>query len=455
MVETTESAEAADRLESALTGRIDPSTLDEIASLAHQVPQAEIARLVHTSTPLQSAMLFRVLTKAEALDVFEDLPPAYQAELIGNLREPEVADIVEGLDPDDRAELFGELPASVASRLMKGLTANERAMTSAVLGYPKSAIGRYMSPEVLAIHEDWTADQAMDVVRSRIDGPETVYLLPVVGPGRVLRGVVSLRNLIAADGDTVIEDMVRDSLSTHAQTDREEAAREFLSHRLIAMPVTDQEDRLVGILTMDDVLDIIDEEDAEDIARGSGSEPLDRSYLSSSILRLVKSRIVWLLVLAISAILTVQVLEVYEDRLDQVVVLALFIPLLTGTGGNTGNQAATTVTRALAVGEVRIRDLGRVIWRELRVGGVLGAVLGALGFIIAGLVYGWPIGLVIGLTLFSVCMMAATVGGLMPIIAKKLGADPAVFSNPFISTFCDATGLIIYFTIATTVLGLR
>src|SRR5699024_10641796 len=193
-----------------------------------------IGRLVHTSTPLQSAMLFRVLTKAEALDVFEDLPPAYQAELIGNLREPEVADIVEGLDPDDRAELFGELPASVASRLRQWLTA-------AVLGYPKSAIGRYMSPEVLALHEDWTAARAMEVVRARIDGPETVYLLPVVGPGRVLRGVVSLRNLIAVDPDTIVEDMVRDSISTHALTDREQAAREFLSHRLIAMPVTDQE----------------------------------------------------------------------------------------------------------------------------------------------------------------------------------------------------------------------
>lgn len=454
MADTTEGTEAADRLESALTGRIDPDTLDEIAALARQVPRAEIGRLVHTSTPLQSAMLFRVLTKEEALDVFEDLPPAYQAELIGNLREPEVADIVEGLDPDDRAELFGELPASVASRLMKGLTPDERSMTSAVLGYPKSAIGRYMSPEVLGIHEDWTAAQAMEVVRARIDGPETVYLLPVVGPGRVLRGVVSLRNLLAAEDDTIIEDMVRDSLSTHALTDREEASREFLSHRLIAMPVTDQEERLVGILTMDDVLDIVDEEDAEDLARGSGTEPLDRSYLSSTIMRLVRSRIVWLLVLAVSAILTVQVLEVYEDRLDQVVVLALFIPLLTGTGGNTGNQAATTVTRALAVGEVRVRDLGRVIWRELRVGAVLGSVLGTLGFVVAALVYGWAIGLVIGLTLLSVCIMAATVGGLMPIIAKKVGADPAVFSNPFISTFCDATGLILYFTIATTVLGL-
>ena len=445
---------AADRLESALSGRVDRSAMDSVADLAQQVPLPELTRLVHTTTPLQSAVLFRVLEKDDALAVFENLTPGYQAELIQNLREPEIADIVDGLDPDDRAELFGELPASVASRLMKGLDAEEREMTTAVLGYPKSAIGRYMSPEVLSLHEDWTAAEAMEVVRARIDGPETVYLLPVVGSGRVLLGVVSLRNLIAAEPEAIVGEMVRESITTQAQTDREEASRTFLSHRLIAMPVVDEENRLVGVLTMDDVLDIVDEEDAEDIARSSGSEPLDRSYLSSTIVRLVKSRIVWLLVLAVSAILTVQVLEVYEDRLDQVVILALFIPLLTGTGGNTGNQAATTVTRALAVGEVRIRDLGKVIWRELRVGALLGAVLGCLGFIVAGLVYSWAIGLVIGLTLLSVCMMAATVGGLMPIIAKRLGADPAVFSNPFISTFCDATGLIIYFTIATTVLGL-
>ena len=297
----------------------------------------------------------------------------------------------------------------------------------------------------------------MEIVRTRIDGPETIYLLPVVSRGRTLTGVVSLRNLLEAEATTPevsMRDLARDAISVHALTDREEAARTFLSHRLIAMPVVDEEDRLIGILTMDDVLDIVDEEDAEDTARSGGSEPLDRSYLSSTILRIVRSRIVWLLVLAVSAILTVQVLEVYEDRLDQVVVLALFIPLLTGTGGNTGNQAATTVTRALAVGEVRIRDLGRVIWRELRVGAVLGSVLGTLGLLVAGLVYGWAIGFVIGLTLLSICIMAATVGGLMPIIAKRVGADPAVFSNPFISTFCDATGLILYFTIATAVLGL-
>lgn len=339
--------------------------------------------------------------------------------------------------------------------MMKGLSHDERTKTSIVLGYPREAIGRYMSPEVLSLHDDWDARRALEVVRERIYEPETVYLLPVLARGRTLAGVVSLRTLVGASPDTPVTELMREPSSVEAMTDREDAARSFLDQRLIAMPVVDAENRLLGILTMDDVLDIIDEEDAEDAARGSGSEPLDRSYMSSTIMQIVKSRIVWLLVLAVSAVLTVQVLDLYEDRLAQVVALALFIPLLTGTGGNAGNQAATTVTRALAVGEVRVRDLMMVMWREVRVGASLGLVLGSLGFLISGAIYGFQLGSVIGLTLLCICTMAASVGGLMPILAKKVGADPAVFSNPFISTFCDATGLIIYFTIATVILRLH
>lgn len=448
--------DAIEQLEDELaTNKLDSSHLDTINSLAKQIPTHELTRLVSTRTPIQSAVLFRVLKKDEALNVFENLPPSYQADLIQTLRGDEVAEIIEGLDPDDRAELFGELPALVVKSMMKGLSYDERAKTTAVLGYPREAIGRYMSPEVLTLHEDWDAARAMEVVRARIDEPETVYLLPVLAPGRILVGVVSLRTLVGAAPDTPITQLMREPSAVEAMTNREDASRSFLDQRLIAMPVVDAENRLLGILTMDDVLDIVDEEDAEDAARGSGSEPLNRSYMSSTILHIVQSRIVWLMVLAISAVLTVQVLDLYEGRLSQVVALALFIPLLTGTGGNAGNQAATTVTRALAVGEVRVRDLPMVLWREARVGASMGLALGCLGFIISGLVYGWPLGAVIGLTLLCICTMAASVGGLMPILAKKIGADPAVFSNPFISTFCDATGLIIYFTIATLVLRLH
>ena len=219
------------------------------------------------------------------------------------------------------------------------------------------------------------------------------------------------------------------------------------------MPIVDSEVRLLGILTVDDAHQILRDAEEEDTARAGGSEPLRRPYLTTSIFLIARSRVVWLLVLAVSALLTVQVLEVFEATLEQMVVLALFIPLLTGTGGNTGSQAATTITRALALGEVRPRDIGRVLLREVRVGTMLGLLLGTLGFALASLVYDVPTGVVIGTTLLCVCAMAATVGGAMPILAKTIRVDPAVFSTPFITTFCDATGLLIYFTIAKAILG--
>lgn len=428
--------------------------LERLAHEAHALPVGDLVYLVRTSDAEQSALLFRVLDKGQALRVFEELAPHQQAELISALRDPQVAQIIEDLDPDDRASLFDELPASVAERLLHGLDADERAMTTTVLGYPRDAIGRYMSPEVIALHPEQSVEQALAHVRAHIDEPETIYLLPVVDGSRKVLGVVGLRRLLAEDGTTRVDDLAHTAVLARAREEREQVARRFLAEKLLAMPIVDGEGRLVGILTIDDAMAIIEEEDAEDSARHGGAEPLSRAYLATPILQIVRSRIVWLVVLAVSAILTVQVLEFFEASLDEVVVLALFIPLLTGTGGNTGNQAATTVTRALAVGEVRVRDLPRVVWRELRIGATLGSVLGTLGLVIAGIFYGLPVGIVMGLTLLAICMMAAVVGGLMPLIAKRIGADPAVFSNPFISTFCDATGLVIYFSIATVVLGL-
>lgn len=442
-------------IESALRrGPHTPEELQALAALARGAGDLELARIIRTTPTGEAAILFRVLPKDTALAVFESLEPGDQAGLLHGLRSDDTAHLIDELDPDDRALLFDELPASVADRLLQGLDPDERRMTTAVLGYPRHAIGRYMSPEVLPVPVGLTAEEAMDRVRARIHDPETIYLLPVVDGTRRLLGVIGLRSLLAAEPDELVRDLMKEPVSARATDAREETARRFLAEKLLAMPIVDDEDRLVGMVTIDDAVGIIEREDARDVARSGGSEPLSRSYLATPIIQIVRSRVVWLVVLAVSAILTVQVLEVYEDRLDQVVVLALFIPLLTGTGGNTGNQAATTVTRALAVGDVQVRDLPRVIWRELRVGLTLGAVLGSLGLVVAGLVYGIGIGFVIGTTLLAVCAMAACVGGVMPIIAKRVGADPAVFSNPFISTFCDATGLIIYFTIATAALGL-
>ncbi|GAA1564525.1 magnesium transporter [Leucobacter aridicollis] len=402
----------------------------------------------------QRAVVFRLLHKDEALDVFEALDPSVQSDLMRGLRDAEVAEIFEGLDPDDRVWLLDELPATLAPKLLHGLSERERRLTSVVLGYPQDSVGRRMTPEYVTTRMDYTVDETLARLRDRIDDAETIYLLPVLDDARHIAGVVSLRDLIAAGPDEIVASIMSEAQSIEATEDAERAARRLTEAGFVALPVVDRERRLVGLLTFDDAMRIIEHEESEDSARQGGVEPLRRPYFTTPIMQLVRSRVVWLLVLAVGATLTVQVLDVFEDTLAEVTVLALFVPLLIGTGGNTGNQAATTVTRALALGDVRARDLAKVLGREARVGLMLGLLLGSLGFVLAGLVYSWQIGAVIGLTLVAICTVAATIGGIMPLVARWVKVDPAVFSNPFISTFVDASGLIIYFLIARAILGL-
>ncbi|MFE6996681.1 magnesium transporter [Microbacterium sp. NPDC057659] len=415
----------------------------------------EVVELVDRLSIEDAAIVYRLLAKGRALEVFEALSPGTQGDLVQALRNAEVTTLFAEMDPDDRVWLLDELPASVAPRLLRGLTRQERDLTSGMLGYPQDSIGRRMSPEFVTTHPQLTVAETMARVRAALEDAETIYTLPVTDHGRRVVGVVSLRDLMGASDDALIGDLMNDDPHIAVVSeDAETAARRTTDYGLLALPVVDGEDRLVGILTIDDAARILKQEESEDAARQGGVEPLRRSYLSTPITRLVRSRVVWLLVLAVGATLTVQVLDTFEATLAQMTVLALFVPLLIGTGGNTGNQAATTVTRSLALGEVAPRDVLKVLSREVRTGFCLGLLLGLLGFAIAGLVYEWHVGLVIGLTLVAVCTVAASVGGMMPLAARAIRVDPAVFSNPFITTFVDATGLVIYFLIAKAVLGL-
>lgn len=426
----------------------------ELSSLLADITPKEAAGLMARMGLQQRALFYRTLPKDVAVTTFDELDPAVQADLVSGLRVPGVAEVFEGMEPDDRAELLDELPASVASRLVADLSEGERELTGIVLGYPEDSIGRRMSPELITLRPTMRVDAALAQVNKHLDDAESIYTLPVVEEDRRLAGVVSLRDLLKAEGDTELAALMQEPDLAVAHEAAEEAARRCADRKRLALPIVDTEDRLVGLLTVDDALRILEEADSEDQARMGGSEPLRRPYLATPVFEIVKSRVVWLLVLAIGATLTVQVLERFEDTLATMVVLSLFVPLLIGTGGNTGNQAATTVTRALALGDVRPGDVLKIVFREARVGILLGVLLGSLGFLIAGFVYGWDIGTVIGLTLVSICTVAATVGGVMPLIGKKLGIDPAVFANPFITTLVDATGLIIYFLIAKSVLGI-
>lgn len=419
---------------------VRPANLEQTTSLLKRLP------------PNQRAIVYRLLPKDSAIDVFEQLSPGLQSDLIHGLQDSEVATIFTDLDPDDRVWLLDELPATIAPRLLRGLSEKERQLTAEVLGYPKGSVGRRMSPEYVSTRTDSTVSQTMQRIRSRLDDAETVYTLPVLDNSRHVIGIVSLRALMRADPQEIVSNVMQDASVINAHEEAETAARKCAGLNLLALPVVDKEDRLVGVLTIDDAVRILEQEETEDSARQGGVEPLRRPYFATPLRALVSTRIVWLLVLAIGATLTVQVLSVFEATLEQVTVLALFMPLMIGTGGNTGNQAATTVTRALALGDVHVRDVWKVLFRELNVGISLGSLTGLLGGVITSIIYGPAIGLILGLTLFAVCSMAATIGGIMPMAARALRVDPAVFSNPFISTFVDAAGLVVYFLIAKMVL---
>jgi magnesium transporter len=427
-------------------------------SILTDLDHATVPRIVAALTrlePAETGLVFRLLDRDRALEVFEELDPVDQQQVIDGLHEPHVTALLEALDPDDRVRLLDELPAKVASRLVAALSQRERELTTVLLGYPAESAARHMSPEYVALRASMTVAEALDKIRH--DGPEaeTVYALPVVDDTRCLVGVVGLRRIVVGEPDRLVGDIMRtDVVSVPADADREVAARLVSEAGLIALPVVDNEHRLIGVLTFDDAMQILELETSEDLALQGGQWPLTKPYLAVSVRELARARGVWLLMLIIAATLTVNVLQLFEEQLARVVALALFIPLLTGTGGNAGAQASTAVIRAMAVDDIRFSDLPRIAWREARVGVLLGLLLGTAVTIPIAFIWSTDIGLVVGLTLISVCTWATIAGSTLPLLVRRFGADPAVVSAPVITTVVDATGLLIYFIWAIALLGI-
>ncbi|WP_216214979.1 magnesium transporter [Amycolatopsis aidingensis] len=416
-------------------------------------PPHEIADEMARADPVGAALLLRLLDKNRALEAFEELDPPTQQKLLSGLRDSAFRELVERMDPDDRARLLGEAPAKFAHRVLTGLSAPERRMTAELLGYPDNSVGRYMSPETVAIRHALTAGEALRVVRAKGADAETIYTLPVVDDERRYLGRMRLRDLVLSEQDTPVADLTdTESPTVRAVDEVETAARLLQETNLLALPVVDNEDRVVGLFTVDDAIEVIEAADTEDIARQSAAQPWSGHYMSAGVGQLARSRAIWLLLLIVAATLTVNVLQVFEATLAEVTALALFIPLLVGTGGNAGAQAATSAVRALAVGEVRSGDVLRVAWRECRVGLLLGLMLAAVGFVVGSLLVSVPVATTVALSLVLICAWAAMIGSTMPLLAKRLRIDPAVISAPLVTTLVDATGLIIYFTIAHLVL---
>ncbi|WP_278314009.1 magnesium transporter [Lolliginicoccus levis] len=440
--------------------RLREGQLATVGREASELPLPDLVWVLERLRVQDRAIVFRLLPKGLAHEAFERFDEGLRAELFTSLRDDQVITLFGDLDPDDRVRLIDELPANVARKLMQGLSKHERELTAPILGYDRGSIGRWMSTEYVRVLDTQTVLEALTQIRHRGRDAETIYTVPVTDSTKQLVGVVSLRELMLADSGRAVGQIMNEPISVAASEDAETAARRCLDAQVLALPVVDKEDRIVGILTVDDAVQIISQAEEEDAARAGAAEPLGRPYLSTPVRTLVRSRVVWLLLLAVSAVATVGVLDHFEGDLSQAVTLAVFIPLIIGTGGNTGSQAAVTITRAVAVGDVRPRDVGIVLLREIRTGAALGALLGTLAFVAIALValffegYNLDIGLVVALSMLAICTLAASVGGVIPLFAKAVKIDPAVMSTPFISTFVDATGLILYFVIAKLVLGL-
>lgn len=448
-----------------------------------------IAEELHRLTPAEMAVAFRMLPKERALKVFEHMDPPVQADLFSGLLEDETSGMLASLAPDDQAELLEEIPAKVAARLMEGLPEHQRKVVSDLLGYPVESAGRLMVPTPTVLAPTVTREEALAKIqrnaevasrrkgdhftthndRARDDGereathptnaPQVsrhstvtnsdVAVVPVSDNSRRLLGTVSLSKVVAAPTGTLIRDLMHEERHhVRATEDQEVAARLMQEADLLALPVLDEEDRILGLITVDDAMEVLEAEATEDAFRSGGSEPLKEPYLTATVMTLAKKRGTWLIVLILAAFLTINVMEFFEATLEAVVVLSVFVPMIIGTGGNAGSQAASSVVRALAVDEVRPSDVARVIWREVRVGFLLGAFLAVVIFPVITVIYDVPVALTIALTIVVICSWACIVGGVLPLLARKLGVDPAVFSTPVVSTLVDATGLVIYFSVA-------
>lgn len=423
---------------------------EQAAAMLRSIPPGALAAVLPELAPEQAAAVLHLVGGERAAEVMAELSPEDAARLLLQLSRREAAVILAEMDPDDATDVVEELPPAEAENLLGQMEATEAEDVRTLLGYPPESAGGVMTPEFVAVSPDLTADEALQAIRRVAEEAETIYYVYVTDESNRLLGVLSLRDLVLAHPETPIERLMNPNVvKVAADADREQAARLLAQYGFLAVPVVDAENRLVGIVTSDDVADILEEEATEDIARLGGSEPLEAPYLRVSVLDVVKKRVVWLLLLFVTGAFTANVLSYFEETLDRVVALAFFIPLLIGTGGNVGSQTVTTIVRAMAVGEIGYRDATRVLLKEMAVGLLLGVGMAVPAIVRAAtLGVSVDIGLTVAVTVVVITTWAATVGALLPLLLRRLGADPAVVSAPLISTLVDATGLFIYLSLA-------
>ena len=429
--------------------------------LKHQEP-ADIGEIFEELSPEQVALVYRLLPKELAADVFVEMEPENQELLINSFNDTELRAMLDELYYDDTADLIEEMPANVVKRILKNASPDMRKTVNQLLKYPEDSAGSIMTTEFVRLKKKFTVEESLELIRRVGIDKETIYTCYVTDNQNRLEGIVSAKALLLSPLNKKIwEIMTENVISVNTGDDQEEIAQMFGKYDFIALPVTDNENRLVGIITVDDAIDVMQEEVEEDFSKMAAITPNDTEYLKTPVIKLFASRVPWLLLLMISATFTGMILSKFEASLAVLPVLTIFIPMLMDTGGNSGSQASVTVIRGISLGQVAFSDFFKVLWRELRVsllcGGVIGLVAVGKVMLVDHLIMRNPdvnitVALVVGLTLIATIVCAKLIGCSLPLLAKKIGFDPAVMASPFITTIVDAVSLLVYFSVASALL---
>jgi magnesium transporter len=449
-------AELQEIVRSQLESLLQQSNLEAAKAILTPVQPADIADIIETLPSRLQVMVFRLLSKDKAIQVYEYLDTSVQEALLKDFNNPDVVEVFTQMSPDDRVRLLDELPAKVVRRLLQQLSPDDRNATSLLLGYKPKTAGRIMTTEYVSLKEQSSVALALERIRQVAGELETIYVLYVTDASRHLTGTLSLRNLVVAQPEQIIRDiMVREVVAVHTDTDQEEVARTIQHYDFLAVPVVDSEKRLVGIVTVDDIIDIIEEEATEDIYTSGGVQSGGDDYFQTNLLTVARRRVVWLLVLLATNTATSGVIRSQQDVLEKVVALAAFIPLLIGAGGNVGAQSSTVVIRGLNTEDIRPDRVMPIVRREAVAGAILGSMLGAVVTLWAYLLQGdWSVAIAVGVSLLAISIIAAVTGAGLPFLFKSMKFDPALMSAPFITTAVDVLGVAIYLGIARWLLGL-
>ena len=417
----------------------------------------DIATLLEDVDRDDLVILFRILPKDTAAEVFSYLTKVDRAHIIESLTDKEISGIIDKLFMDDTVDFIEEMPANIVKKVLKNTDDDTRKMINSLLSYPDDSAGSIMTTEFVDIKKEMTVMDAIAHIRKTGVDKETIDTLYVIDSNRKLEGIVPIRKILLSDENLLIEDIMDTNfVYIYTLDDQEDVASMFKKYDYFSMPVTDSENRLVGIITIDDILDIIEEENEEDFAKMNALAPSDEEYLDSSVYSLAKQRIMWLLILMISATFTGIIIRQYESVLSSVVILASFIPMLMDTGGNSGSQSSTLIIRGLALGELELTDYPKIIWKEFRVSILVGLVLTFINLLSIYLLerVDFIVSLTVCISLFATVVLAKVVGGMLPLIAKKFKLDPAIMAAPLVTTIVDTFALMVYFSTATLLMGL-